>query len=65
MPNLDSAEEGGAGDLLVVKEDLYLVGDGLLGGEGDQALSPTQHLQDEDGGKGCSPASPLRPEIPV
>ena len=41
---LDAAEEGGPGDLLVVKEDLYLVGDGLLGGEGHKALPTTQHL---------------------
>jgi hypothetical protein len=35
ISDLDSAEEGWAGDLLVVKEDLNLMGDGLLGGEGD------------------------------
>ena len=31
-------------DLVVVKHDLYLVCDGLLGCVGDQALAATQHL---------------------
>jgi hypothetical protein len=44
MSNLDPAEEGRARDLLVVKEDLYLVCDGLFRCKGDQALSASQHL---------------------
>ena len=31
-------------DLVVVEGDLDLVGDGLLWGEGDQALAAAQHL---------------------
>ena len=31
-------------DLVVVEHDLYLMGDGLLGGVGYQALAATQHL---------------------
>ena len=41
---LDAAEEGGAGHLVVVEGDLDLVGDGLLGSEGDQALPSPEDL---------------------
>jgi hypothetical protein len=44
MTNLDPAEEWGARDLLVVKEDLYLVCDGLFRCEGDQALPAAKNL---------------------
>jgi hypothetical protein len=44
LSNLDPAEEGRARDLLVVKEDLYLVCDGLFRCKGDQALPASQNL---------------------
>jgi hypothetical protein len=47
MSNLDPAEEGGARDLLVVKEDLYLVCDGLFRCKGDQTLPASQNLINE------------------
>jgi hypothetical protein len=47
LSNLDPAEEGRARDLLVVKEDLYLVCDGMFRCKCDQALPASQNLKNE------------------